>query len=106
MIKYLIELLAKLDHGRGAGSRVSSKPVRFSLGDSATPTSKPMASLSFSAHFVNKPDPSLEEDEWHVIFHDYRDLTKGIITKVPWPGGSNMVSTFVVKKINKLPVLK
>lgn len=50
----------------------------------------------------HKPDPKLAPDEWHAIFPDYRDLTDGRITKVPWGGGSNMTSTFVVGRTDLL----
>lgn len=46
-----------------------------------------------------KPDPTLAEDEWYVVFSDYRDLSRGVIQKTPWMGGSNMTSTFKVKRI-------
>lgn len=46
-----------------------------------------------------EPDPSLAEDEWWAVFGDYRNLTVGSLSKVPWQGGSNMTSTFKVKRI-------
>ena len=48
-----------------------------------------------------KPDPTLAEDEWHVIFSDHKDLTTGTITKIPWQGGLNTTSTFIVKRWHK-----
>lgn len=49
-----------------------------------------------------KPDPTLAEDEWHVIFSDHTDLTNGTISKIPWKGGLNTTSTFIVKRWHKL----
>ena len=45
-----------------------------------------------------EPDPNLAEDEWHAIFSNYKNLTIGTLTKTPWQGGSNMTSTFIVKR--------
>ena len=45
-----------------------------------------------------KPDPNLAEDEWHAIFSDWQNLDHGLLQKIPWLGGSNMTSTFVVKR--------
>lgn len=46
-----------------------------------------------------KPDPSLAPDEWYAIFSDFQNTTTGTITKIPWRGGSNMTSVFVVKRV-------
>ena len=46
-----------------------------------------------------KPDPSLADDEWYAIFSDFQNTTTGTITKIPWRGGSNMTSVFVVKRV-------
>jgi len=48
----------------------------------------------------NKPDPTLEADEWYAIFSNFQDTTKGIITKVPWQGGSNATAVYKVKRIS------
>lgn len=71
----------------------------YSFGDSSTPTSRPMSSLMFETRPRFEVDHYLEEDEWHVIFNDYRDLSNGVITKMPFQGGSNMTSTFIVKRV-------
>ena len=47
----------------------------------------------------DKPDPSLADDEWYAIFSDFQNTVTGTITKIPWRGGSNMTSVFVVKRI-------
>lgn len=46
------------------------------------------------------------EDVWTAIFHDYRDLSKGLIQKESWNGGSNMTSTFEVIRKDKFDALK
>ena len=51
----------------------------------------------------DKPDPSLEKDEWYAIFSNYQDLTTGYITKIPPRALLGSSSMFVVKKIVKLP---
>lgn len=48
----------------------------------------------------SKPDPDLAEDEWYAIFVDHRNLLTGTLTKIPWADGSNMTSTFKVKRIS------
>lgn len=136
MIKKLLKLLLK-----------SVEKHSYSIGDSPTPTSRPMSSLTCEQHSIEiknlypkwncgvcgdwfhmpykyckcgtsqqdinwdlvselieirpkfEADPTLEEDEWHVIFNDYRDLSSGVITKMPFQGGSNMTSTFIVKRV-------
>lgn len=45
-----------------------------------------------------KPDPSLAEDEWYAIFSNHNDTTTGTLTKIPWGGGSNTTSVFIVKR--------
>lgn len=57
---------------------------------------------SLSRHGITiprEPDPTLATDEWYAIFSDYKDLTSGAITKIPWSGGSNATSTFKVKRV-------
>lgn len=49
-----------------------------------------------------KPDPNLADDEWHVIFADHTNLMSGTISKIPWMGGLNTTSTFVVKRHHPL----
>jgi hypothetical protein len=46
-----------------------------------------------------EPDPNLASDEWYAIFSDYRNTTEGIITKIPWGGGSNNTAVYKVKRI-------
>jgi hypothetical protein len=46
-----------------------------------------------------EPDPDLASDEWYAIFSDHRNLTQGVITKMPWQGGSNMCAVYKVKRI-------
>lgn len=53
-----------------------------------------------------KADPTLGPDEWHLIFPDYRDTSFGVAQKKPWGGGSNMVSTFVVTRADKVKTLE
>lgn len=45
------------------------------------------------------PDKNLKDDEWHVIFTDYRDLTTGVITKIRPQYASGMNALFKVKKM-------
>lgn len=46
-----------------------------------------------------KPDETLAEDEWWAVFSDYRDVTTGVLSKIPPQSGSNMRSIFKVKRI-------
>lgn len=54
---------------------------------------------SQSMYVPPKPDPNLAPDEWYAIFSDFQNTTEGIITKVPWQGGSNMTAVYTVKRI-------
>lgn len=45
------------------------------------------------------PDKNLKDDEWHVIFSDYRNLETGIVTKIKPGYASGMNALFKVRKI-------
>ena len=56
------------------------------------------ASIKHQSLFLPpKPDTSLAEDEYWAIFTDYRDSNQGILTKIPWAGGSNRAAVYKVK---------
>jgi hypothetical protein len=56
---------------------------------------------AFTRMLEMQVDTSLADDEWHLIFPDYRDLKEGRASKVPWSGGSNMTSTFIVGRLER-----
>lgn len=64
-------------------------------------TETEMMGLAAQLSAANQPDLSLAEDEWHLIFPDYRNLKEGRASKVPWGGGSNMTSTFIVGRLER-----
>lgn len=45
------------------------------------------------------PYPTLAEDEWYAIFSNYQNTVTGMITKIPWQGGSNATAVYKVKRI-------
>ena len=62
------------------------------------PVCSSLQSVTSGTLTIPGPDQTLAYDEWWAIFSDYQDLSSGRLSKIPWGGGSNMTSTFKVKR--------